>query len=205
MIRTDDGRYLFQMINPPYFRTTFTHVPNNPFAIMLFARFGRIDVELYEDNLEVFKREIVMPDPEVDLNRLKLSYRGRGPHKIFPNNVDIPENSYLFSLTNGVAQIKLGSVDLYDEIISQAVGLSPSTLEIYDFLGDYFRVEIKIFQGIGFRRHYHRFVNKDSEIEVYLHAVAGDVAGYDVAPVSYITMDGLIFSHRTILFRPNGS
>ena len=58
-MKSIDGEVYFDSIDPPYYRGTFTELPMNPFSIILFLHLGRINKELYDKYIGIFKDTII--------------------------------------------------------------------------------------------------------------------------------------------------
>lgn len=131
-----------KLLKVPYYIFEFTDVIRNPFSIILFCYLGEINQSLYDKYLKLFRQIIVSESPK-NVNDLIYS---TNPHKRFPLNKNIPENSYLFTLTNGEFQDSFDSkLDLLEEIVNMSQEENPESFAIYYFLADFFKLSLKFY------------------------------------------------------------
>ena len=61
-MKSTNNQVLFDLIEPPYYRTTFIDVPMDPFSITLFGYLGEINRDLYGEYLDKFREEMEKSD-----------------------------------------------------------------------------------------------------------------------------------------------
>lgn len=136
----------FTLLKVPYYTFEFIDIPKNPFSIILFCYLGEINKSLYDKYLKIFQQTIVSVDPQ---NTGEFVFSD-SPHVRFPLNRKYPENSYLFTLTNGEFQDSFDSnIDLLEEILDMIQSEAPESFGVYYFLADFFKLSMKFYSSLG--------------------------------------------------------
>lgn len=133
------------LLKVPYYTCEFKDVSRNPFSIILFCYLGEINKLQYDNYLKIFRQTLITVDSQ---SAGEFVFNGK-PHIRFPLNKNIPENSYLFTLTNGEFQDFFDSKsDLLDEIMNMVQEENPESFAVYYFLADFFKLSLKLYTSL---------------------------------------------------------
>lgn len=134
-----DNEILFDIIEPPYYRCTFTDVPMDPFAIVLFGYLGKINQGLYEKYLRIFKD--IIPTSN-NLQTLGGGEIWRTLHK---------------------SEGSKGSLDTLLDMIQEE---NSTNYILYYFLYDFFKLECKVYEEPKDIKYHNRYTGESSNIDV---------------------------------------
>lgn len=193
----DSSNIELNHLKASYYTPSFINVPKNPFSIILFCYLGEINPSLYEDYLKIFKQIIVTGDTNRDTVSEDFFFENK-PHDRFPLNKNIPENAYLFTLTNGEFQDSFSpDMDLLEEVIDIIQKEEPEIFSVYYFLGDFFKLSLKFYNSIKdflkIEEESAAFSNINSTKEVYFvfdEKYKDDI--YNPLPILEREIDGVI-------------
>lgn len=130
----------FEKISYPFYKVLFNDVPSNYFSLALFGHYGEINNDLYEKELENFKKILKMPD--LDFEDMSIS-DNFGDEKL-------PKNAFLYSFASHIPELLNENVKLYEHIIEKVIEEKYSFTEKYilRYLSYYFNLGLDFFNSI---------------------------------------------------------
>lgn len=97
-----------EKITYPFYKVTFLDAPTNYFSLCLFGHYGKINIDLYNKELDNFKKILKTSDPYFKEYTISEKYK----------DSNIPKDSFLFSFIKDISDYISNNKNLYDYIIN---------------------------------------------------------------------------------------